>query len=115
MHLAVHRADQFRVRQRTGAHHVAQVQFFADGDRGQRHALGPVLAAVSRRKRVPDGQDQTLGGPFLRGRPDEGPVRGERHGLLPERADAVPASALQQNVELSEQRHRRFSNTAGRY
>jgi len=34
MRLAGDRVDQFRLRQRPGAHHVAEVQLFANGDRG---------------------------------------------------------------------------------
>lgn len=73
--MAGHRVDQFRLRQCAGAHDVAEVQLFADGDRGQGHASGAVLATVPGRQRVSHGQDQTSGRPRVHGGQDERFVR----------------------------------------
>jgi len=110
-----HRVGQFRVRQRSGAHDVAEVQFVADGDRGQGHALGAVLAAVPGRQRVSHGQDQTFRRLRVRVGQSERHVRTLGNGQLPEHIDVVPASALQQDVVLHQFRNGRVSVETDRH
>jgi len=73
MRVAGHRVGQFRLRQRSRVHDVAEILFVANRHRGQGHTLGAVLVTVPGRKRVSHGQDQTVG----RLRVHDG--QGERH------------------------------------
>lgn len=108
MHVVSDCVDQFRLRQRPGAHDVAEIQLFANGDCGERHALGPVLDTVSGSERVSHGQDKTFGGLRVHVGQDKQNVQRLGHGQLHEYIDVISASALQQDVALFELRNERF-------